>query len=101
MIDSGADLNYISPQNREPEQMQYKNRKNNAMLAGIGLDNDDGHKRLTKGDNFILVGGSEETHETMKETAIKFNEQLSRRGKHLEELSKDEFIDMMRNASEK
>ena len=49
----------------------------------------------------ILVGGSEETHETMKETAIKFNEQLSRRGKHLEELSKDEFIDMMRNASEK
>ena len=94
--------------------MQYKNRKNNAgrahgrcggnnnaMLAGIGLDNDDGHKRLTKGDNFILVGGSEETHETMKETAIKFNEQLSRRGKHLEELSKDEFIDMLRNASEK
>ena len=77
--------------------MQYKNRKNNAMLAGIGLDNDDGHKRLTKGDNFILVGGSEEMHETMKETAIKFNEQLSRRGKHLEELSKDEFIDMMRN----
>ena len=65
------------------------------------IDNDDGHKRLTKGDNFILVGGSEETHETMKETAIKFNEQLSRRGKHLEELSKDEFIDMMRNASEK
>lgn len=32
-------------------------------MLGIGLDNKDGHKRITKGDNFMLVGGSEETLE--------------------------------------
>ena len=72
-----------------------------AMLLGMGLDNEDGHKRMTKGDNFCLVGGSEETHERMTETAIKFNEKLARKGKHLKELSPEEFRDMMREASEK
>jgi len=69
-----------------------------AMLAGIGLDDDGGHRRLTKGDNFLLVGGSEETHETMKETAIRFSEKLASRGKRIEELSRDEFQDLMGEA---
>ena len=71
-----------------------------AVLLGLGLDNEDGHRRLTKGDNFCLVGGSEETHERMTETAIKFNERLARRGKHLGELAPEEFRDMMREAAE-
>ena len=33
------------------------------MLLGLGFDNKDGHKRYTKGDDFVLMGGSEETHE--------------------------------------
>ena len=70
------------------------------MLLGVGLDNQDGHKRITKGDNFCLVGGSEETHEIMTETAVKFNEKLSRKGKTLDDLSRDEFLDMMREASD-
>ncbi len=71
-----------------------------AMLLGLGLDNKDGHRRLTKGDNFCLVGGSEETHERMTETAIKFNERLARKGKDLGELAPEEFRDMMREAAE-
>lgn len=76
-----------------------KDRK--AMLFGVGLDNKDGHKRVTKGDNFYLAGGSEETHERMAETAIKFNEKLKSRGKRLEEVSKNEFIDLISEASSK
>ncbi|MBE6379131.1 MAG: hypothetical protein E7051_10020 [Lentisphaerae bacterium] len=72
-----------------------------AMLLGVGFDNTDGHKRITKGDNFYLAGGSEETHERMTETVIKFNEKLSRRGKHLQELSQEEFTDLMREAEGK
>ncbi|MBR7130999.1 MAG: hypothetical protein IKC82_03290 [Lentisphaeria bacterium] len=72
-----------------------------AMLLGVGLDNNDGHKRVTKGDNFYLAGGSEETHERMTETVIKFNEKLARKGKHLQELSKEEFRDLMREAEGK
>jgi hypothetical protein len=71
------------------------------MLLGLGFDNKDGHKRITKGDNFYLAGGSEETHERMTETVIKFNEKLSRRGKHLQELSQEEFTDLMREAEGK
>ena len=72
-----------------------------AMLLGVGFDKTDGHKRITKGDNFYLAGGSEETHERMTETVIKFNEKLSRRGKHLQELSQEEFTDLMREAEGK
>ena len=72
-----------------------------AVLLGVGLDNTDGHKRITRGDNFYLAGGSEETHERMTETVIKFNEKLARKGKHLQELSREEFRDMMREAEGK
>lgn len=66
-----------------------------AVMLGLGLDNADGHKRITKGDNFLLLGGSEETHDRMAETAIKFNERLSSKGKRLEDLSRNEFVDML------
>ncbi len=65
-----------------------------AML-GLGLDNKDGHKRLTRGKNFLLVGGSEETHERMKETAIRVNEKLDKKGKTLGEISGEEFRDLL------
>lgn len=53
--------------------------------------NADGHKRITPGDNFILLGGSEETHEEMVEKAIQINEKLAYKGKQLEKFSTDEF----------
>ena len=70
------------------------------MLFGMGFDNRDEHKRITKGDNFCLVGGSEETHERMTETAIRFNEKLAKRGKELGELSPEEFRDLMQDAAD-
>ena len=70
-----------------------KSKKRKAMMLGVGLDSD-GHKRVTNGDNFALVGGSEETHERMTETAIKINEKLKERGKQLEQVSHEEFDDI-------
>ena len=61
-----------------------------AVMMGVGLDSD-GHKRLTTGPNFILAGGSQETHEVMTEKAIKINEKLAAKGKQLEEVSGEEF----------
>jgi hypothetical protein len=71
-----------------------------STILGLGLDNKDGHKRITKGKNFYLCGGSEETHDRMVETSIKFNEKLDSKGKKLEELSKNEFTDMISESSE-
>jgi seryl-tRNA(Sec) selenium transferase len=70
-----------------------QNKKRKAVMLGIGLDSD-GHKRLTTGPNFALVGGTEETHEQMTEKAVKINEKLKARGKQLEEVSRDEFDDI-------
>jgi hypothetical protein len=61
------------------------------ILLGLGLDSKDGHVRVTKGENFRLYGGSEETHETMQEKAIKFNEQLDKRHKTIDDINKEEF----------
>ncbi len=65
-----------------------------ALLLGLGLDNDDGQKRITTGHNFLLAGGSKDTHECMQEKAIKFNEELDKREKRLEEIGPDEFFDI-------
>jgi len=65
-----------------------------ALLLGIGQDGEDGHKRVTTGKNFVLVGGSESTHEAMTEKAVKVNEHLTRRGKELHEVSREEFDDI-------
>jgi hypothetical protein len=67
--------------------------KSKALLLGVGLDSD-GHKRVTKGDNFALVGGSKDTHEQMTEQALKINEKLKARGKQLHEVSRQEFDDI-------
>ena len=63
------------------------------MMLGVGLDSD-GHKRLTTGPNFVLAGGTEETHDQMTEKAIKINEKLKARGKQLETVTHEEFDDI-------
>ena len=68
--------------------------RRNASLLGLGLDNDDGCVRVTRGKNFHLLGGSHETHESMQEKCIKFNEKLDERGKELGDLERKEFLDL-------
>jgi hypothetical protein len=70
-----------------------KNSRSKAILLGVGLDSD-GHKRVTTGPNFALVGGSQETHEVMTEKVIKINEKLASKGKKLENVSAEEFDDI-------
>ena len=62
-----------------------------ALLLGLGFDGKDGHVRVTRGENYRLIGGSRDTHEVMQEKAVKFNEELFRRGKRLAEISHEEF----------
>ena len=65
-----------------------------ALLLGLGLDCDDNQKRVTVGKNFLLAGGSKPTHELMQERAIKFNEELDKRGKTMDEVCEKEFRDI-------
>ena len=63
------------------------------LILGVGLDSD-GHKRLTTGPNFALVGGSQATHDEMTEKAIKINEKLIAKGKPLHQVTREEFDDI-------
>jgi len=85
--------------------MARKARSGNAPLVqgilGIGLDGSDGEKRITRTPEMILLGGSEETHEQMQETAIRFSESLEKRGKSLPDISLPEVIDLLREAHER
>ena len=74
--------------------------RKSAALLGLAFDNDDGHVRLTRGKNFVLCGGCQETHAVMQETAVKINEHLGRRSKRLEDVSIGELRDICREARE-
>jgi hypothetical protein len=74
-------------------------RRRMSFLLGVGLDGRDGHHRATKGEDYLLVGGSEETHEQMQEGAEKIREVLDRRGKRLRDVdSREELRDIAREA---
>jgi len=79
-----------------------KNRisQRTAGLLGLAFDAEDGHKRITRGKNFLLAGGSEETHGLMRETIIKVNEQLDARGMDLADVSPAQLRDMLNDAQE-
>jgi hypothetical protein len=71
-----------------------------AALLGMAFDNEDGHTRLTRGKNFVLVGGCQETHAVMQETAVKINEQLDKRHKRLEDVPVSELRSICRDVAE-
>jgi len=69
-------------------------------LLAVGLDGTDGHRRITRSEDFLLVGGSAETHERMQETALRFEEALEKRGKTLAETEIAEVLDLLHEARE-
>ena len=76
-----------------------KPKRGPGALLGLGLDNDDGHKRVTTGEQFAILGGSAETHERMTETVVKTFEELKQRGKHLSEVRPVELADIIKKSS--
>ncbi len=66
-----------------------------SALIGVGLDNKDGHKRITRAEKFAIVGGSADTHEKMTETVVKTFEDLKRKGRELEEAEHHEIADLL------
>jgi hypothetical protein len=69
------------------------------QIFGVGLDNTDGHTRVTRTKNVVLQGGSEETHEKMQEISIHFEEEL--KGKPLTGMDPKEITDRLKEAAHK
>jgi hypothetical protein len=64
-------------------------------LIGVGLDCQDGHKRITQAEDFSIVGGSEETHNCMTETLCKTFEDLKSSGKNLNTVESNHLQDLI------
>lgn len=76
-----------------------RRKAKSAHLLGIGLDNEDGHKRLTAAEQFTIVGGSDETHTKMTETVIKTFEELKVRGKPLQAVESQELAEIIHKST--
>lgn len=79
--------------------MRANRKSKSAAILGLAFDNDDGHTRLTRGKNFVLLGGSQDTHAAMQETAIKVNERLDQSGRRLEDVPVGELRKLFREVT--
>ena len=82
----------MSANRSDGEQAKRATKQGAALLLGVGLDATDGHKRITRARDALIVGGSKDTHEQMQEHVAKFNEELTRRGKRLAEVESREEL---------
>ena len=71
--------------------MPRANQKKIIRLLGVGFDAEDGHVRITKGENYDVLMGSDESHEYIQQLIRKIEEALSDQGLTLEDLTPEEF----------
>ena len=55
---------------------------------------------MTTGGDFLIVGGSADTHERMQDLVIRMEEKLKQRGKTMRELDGREFDDLVAESFE-
>jgi hypothetical protein len=84
-----------------PKKKPKKTGPTAAGVVGLGLDAADGHRRITRTEEMVLIGGSAETHERMQETAIRFAEELEKTGRPLQETPIRDAIAILRDAIER
>lgn len=70
-------------------------------IFGFGMDNKDGHKRITQGAAFELFSGSEASHEEMQALCVLLDEEFKARGSSLEEATKEDVIALVAMLAEK
>ena len=69
------------------------------LLMGLGLDQDpDGHSHITKGEDFLLLGGSGKTHEAMQDQVERFQHSLKKMGTSFQHASEAEVREAIERA---
>ncbi len=79
---------------RNEQEPGQSPRRLRAAIIGFGLDGDEPPKRLSTGENCLLVGGSAETHAEMLETMLRLESELDRCGQRLAELEPIELAEI-------
>jgi len=77
--------------------MPQENRKKIVRLLGVGFDAEDGHIRITKGDNYDVFMGSDESHEYLQQLIEKIEDELKARDMKLDDLTAEEFAEFIQS----
>jgi hypothetical protein len=77
--------------------MSSGTQKKIVRLLGVGFDADDGHMRITTGDKFDVLMGSDESHEYITKLIRKIEDALDAQGLNLDELSPEEFSEIVKS----
>jgi len=75
--------------------MSAGTRRKIIRLLGVGFDADDGHVRITTGDKFDVIMGSDESHDYIAYLIRKIEEELVAQGLQLDELSPEKFSEIV------
>jgi hypothetical protein len=71
--------------------MPDQNHKKIIRLLGVGFDTEDEHVRITQGDQFDVLMGSEESHDFILKLIQKVEKTIKERGQSLDDLTPNEF----------
>jgi hypothetical protein len=77
--------------------MPTENHKKIVRLLGVGFDAEDGHIRITKGENYDVLMGSDESHEYIQQLIRKIENELRIRRMRLDELTPEEFEELIKS----
>lgn len=77
--------------------MSSGNRKKIVRLLGVGFDAEDGHIRITKGENYDVLMGSDESHEYIEQLIRKIEDELRLRELSLDDLTPEEFSEFIKS----
>ena len=71
-------------------------KKKIVRLLGVGFDSEDGHIRITTGEKFNVIMGSDESHEYITQLILNIEEELDAQGLILDELSPEQFSEIVK-----
>jgi hypothetical protein len=71
------------------------------ILVGVRIDRGDGHERVSRGDDFVAVGGTKEGHEHLRETVAEISDEVKRRKRNLAEVRREELKEIVARAIDK
>lgn len=77
--------------------MPRTNQKKIIRLLGVGFDADDGHVRITKGESYDVLMGSDESHEYIRQLIQKIEDALAAQNLSLDDLTPEEFSKFVKN----
>ncbi len=75
--------------------MDIGNRKRIVRLLGVGFDAEDGHVRITRGENHDVFMGSAESHEYIQRLIQKIEDGLKSEGLALGDLTPEQFSEFV------